>query len=39
VILKIQQIMDNFLVDFKRIYTKVKNKPPYYVNGTTIKIF
>jgi hypothetical protein len=37
--LRIKQFMDNFLVDFKRIYIKVKDKPPYHVNASNITIF
>jgi hypothetical protein len=36
---KIKQFMDNFTVDFKRIYIKVKDKPPHYINASNITIF
>jgi hypothetical protein len=36
---RIKQFIDNFLVDFKRIYIKAKDKPPHHVNASNITIF
>jgi hypothetical protein len=39
VVLRIKQFIDNFIVDFKRIYIRAKDKPPHHVNARNITIF